>query len=1179
MNRPNFWKSAFFAAAAALCFVGCSDTALAQNITLTQNGQPIPSNTLNFTVTNGTVSATQTVHADTGNSSTVVVSVSNSSPWVLVDHTGPVNTPTDLHVQINAAGLAQGSYSGSFTIVINGNQASLQTVTVNVTVSGTSLLSASPTSMSFSGQALANFGTPSQCTIPVGTTQCQLTILSSSGTINYNINTTTSDGHPWLLVDRASGSTSGSPVNVGVNPSATPGPGTYTGSITASSTTTSDSVTVSVTLVVGSSAALTATPQQLNFFYTKGNTNPNPQQITVTSSDGAVPFQVTASSSISGWLGVTPQSSAASSTSPATLIVSVQATNLNTGTYQGTITISPIAGTPLQVKVTLIVSLSPFLTISTNQLNFSVPFGNSAPSPQTVTVGSTGSTALNFTASATSDQGWLTVNPSTGLTGTGSATLSIGVNSVVSTLSVGTYSGTVTINPTNGDSYSLQIAVTLTVGAASQLTAAPQGLTFSFQTGGTTPSAQTVALNASVAAVSFTVSTSVVAGATCGAGNWLTAIAQQAPLTTPNFLVVTVNPTGMTPGTCQGTVRVQYSSGQSNVELDIPVTFFVSASPLINISLPQNFGIETTTLQNTPSGGLITRTVQLTSTDNVTAIPYQVSFTSNTCAWLFASPATGGSSASTPTPVQVQILPGCIQSAGVYQGSVTLTSGAGLPSPVLLVITLTVNSNVSIAVTPQALTFNQVQGGSAPAAQTLSFTTSGGNANYLATVSTDFGGAWLSVNPGSGNTSSPTVSVSASSNTLPANTYTGKIVFTFQNAATPSVTIPVRLIIGAPQTISVTPTTLSFTYQLNGPAPSPQQLSVTSTGGSAAFTVGTTSSGGWLSSDTTSGSTPATGSKTVNISVNPSNIPSSATAGQQLTGTVTVNSGILATPITVNVTLNIVSPPAPMPSLISNAASGAFGSIAVGESITIKGSGLGPSTPVSFTVNSSGTVDSTLGGVQVFFDTIAGTPTYVSSNQINVIVPYELAGRVSTNITVKYQGVSSAAIPQSLSTSAPGIFTINATGQGQAWAANLTGPTAGTINGPPGGISTGSGTVATSPAAPGAVLYVLGTGGGQTNPQSKTGSVNSLTTLMPLQGWTPGSNVVTATIGGQPATVLYAGAAAGLVTGIAQFNIQVPTNVSGTGLGLVISVNGVPSISGVTVAVNGAPVTEEPTQQ
>ena len=148
----------------------------------------------------------------------------------------------------------------------------------------------------------------------------------------------------------------------------------------------------------------------------------------------------------------------------------------------------------------------------------------------------------------------------------------------------------------------------------------------------------------------------------------------------------------------------------------------------------------------------------------------------------------------------------------------------------------------------------------------------------------------------------------------------------------------------------------------------------------------------------------------------------------------------------VTVTVNVTSAPTPMPvTIINSAIINGFGAVAPGELIAIKGTNLGPvcagaacvSGGAQFTVNAQGTVSSTLAGVQVLFDTIPGTPTYVSPTQINVIVPWEIAGRVATNMVVSYNGVASAAFPLQVAAVSPGIYTQNATGSGQSAALNL----------------------------------------------------------------------------------------------------------------------------------------------
>jgi uncharacterized protein (TIGR03437 family) len=248
--------------------------------------------------------------------------------------------------------------------------------------------------------------------------------------------------------------------------------------------------------------------------------------------------------------------------------------------------------------------------------------------------------------------------------------------------------------------------------------------------------------------------------------------------------------------------------------------------------------------------------------------------------------------------------------------------------------------------------------------------------------------------------------------------------------------------------------------------------------------------------------------------------------------------------------INIVTPAltagiGPIVTSLTNAASGASGAIAPGEMVTIKGVGLGPSTAVQFSVDpSTGKVDTTLGGVQVLFGNIAAPITYVSTTQINAIVPYEVAGQSQIKVTVLYNGTSPP-LTATVAGAAPGAFTFNSTGAGQAVAANQDG----SFNGP------------ASPAPKGSYVTIYFTGGGQTIPAGATGSVNSTTILKQFQN-------VSVTVGGQPAIVTFAGAAPGFVDGVCQLNIQLPANIAtGDALPLVITVGGVPSVSTATLAV------------
>jgi uncharacterized protein (TIGR03437 family) len=295
----------------------------------------------------------------------------------------------------------------------------------------------------------------------------------------------------------------------------------------------------------------------------------------------------------------------------------------------------------------------------------------------------------------------------------------------------------------------------------------------------------------------------------------------------------------------------------------------------------------------------------------------------------------------------------------------------------------------------------------------------------------------------------------------------------------------------------------------------------------------------------TTGSTP----QNLTVSVNPQGL-----TAQTYSGSISIAAAGVPT-LSIPVSLTVTSPPAPQPVVIQNNATDVAGVIAPGEELAIKGNFLGPSTPTNgilFSVNSSGTVSSTLSGVQVLFDSNPGTPIYVSANQINVIVPYEINGRLSTSMVVMYNGVASAPFQLSVAAASPGLFTNNFTGSGQVAALNQNN----SFNG------SGSGFQA---APRGTVVSLYGTGGGQTSPASVTGSVTpvptSASTLLNIAN-------VTATVGGLPATVQFAGEAPGLITGIFQVNVLIPNGVTpGSAVPVSVSIGTIASPLGTTIAV------------
>lgn len=95
------------------------------------------------------------------------------------------------------------------------------------------------------------------------------------------------------------------------------------------------------------------------------------------------------------------------------------------------------------------------------------------------------------------------------------------------------------------------------------------------------------------------------------------------------------------------------------------------------------------------------------------------------------------------------------------------------------------------------------------------------------------------------------------------------------------------------------------------------------------------------------------------------------------------------------------------------------------------------------------------------------------------------------------------------------------------------------------------------------MLYA--TGEGQTNPPGRDGSLAEYATLAEFPRPVLPVRVL---IGGQPAEILYAGAAPGFVAGLMQINLRVPEGSPfGEAVGVVLRVGGASSRAGVTLAV------------
>jgi uncharacterized protein (TIGR03437 family) len=231
---------------------------------------------------------------------------------------------------------------------------------------------------------------------------------------------------------------------------------------------------------------------------------------------------------------------------------------------------------------------------------------------------------------------------------------------------------------------------------------------------------------------------------------------------------------------------------------------------------------------------------------------------------------------------------------------------------------------------------------------------------------------------------------------------------------------------------------------------------------------------------------------------------------------------------------------------VANAASYASGAVAPGEIVSLFGSAIGPPNPAFLALTNPVLVSNALEGVHVLFDGVPAPVLFASAGQVNVVVPYEVTGESATQVQVEYLGALSPPVSLPVAATAPGIFTLDASGAGPGAILNAADES---VNS------------ASNPVATGDWVSIFATGAGATTPVGVDG-------LLPTGPSYPPNASVTVTIGGLNCPLNYQGAAPGLVSGVVQINAQVPSGVTpGASVPVAVSFGGVSAQSGVTVAV------------
>jgi uncharacterized protein (TIGR03437 family) len=222
--------------------------------------------------------------------------------------------------------------------------------------------------------------------------------------------------------------------------------------------------------------------------------------------------------------------------------------------------------------------------------------------------------------------------------------------------------------------------------------------------------------------------------------------------------------------------------------------------------------------------------------------------------------------------------------------------------------------------------------------------------------------------------------------------------------------------------------------------------------------------------------------------------------------------------------ISAIAPSAPEMKIFDfqNAAGGSVTArISPAEVIAIYGPGIGPTTAVTATP-ANGFYPTTLGGVQVTVNGANIPLLYVSSNQINAVVPMELSSNASSTFRVVNGTAVSPDYP---------VWIVDSTPEAFAPVINQDG----TLNSQ------------SNPAHGGSIVTFYATGWQSSFSPLSDGQVASMAQDACLGTCTASVSIPPFPFTNQlplPATVLYGGAAPGLVAGVTQFNVQLGTSSS-----------------------------------
>ncbi|MES1257401.1 MAG: putative Ig domain-containing protein, partial [Acidobacteriota bacterium] len=799
---------------------------------------------------------------------------------------------------------------------------------------------------------------------------------------------------------------------------------------------------------------------------------------------------------------------------------------------------------------------SPDLVAAAGSASFEITSGTTTtPSPTSIGISSS-QIAQIIDFSTTVSVPWVTASGSSTTPGV----ISLGVNSAALLLppSGTPYTGAVTVTCTSAvcAGKSQSIAVTLAVTAPRPQLALGTTL-LSFAALKSVPQASTASLTLLNAGGGALKINSVTADA-----NWL-AVGGFPSTVLPGSggaVTLTADPSGLAAGYYRGTVSVASSGGSATAT----VTLFISAAATMSLGpAGAQFSL--------PEGGAIGNAAGAfsVSVSSGATVPYTARAVGG-ASWLAVNGGSGTATEANSGTVGYTIDPAAAGAlaAGAYYGTIRVSGSGVVNSPQDFQVVLNVTSATTPVVPdPQPAGLVFVSGGDgAPASQTISVYASSRAALPFQASATVESGQWLSITPAQGTASASSpglVTVAPNPAGLQPGAYRGMVSFAFGSAVR---AVNVTLIVVSPQSASPTisalvsapgvkgshpaaagpvcanaqlvPTQTGLVSNFSAPTSWPTQLAVrlfdtcgsvvsngqmvaTFTNGDPPLPLNSVNSGSGLYSGTW---TPRKASNAVTITAT-ATVPGYAATSVKIAGQVAPNTAPVLAP---NATGDIFHPQA-----------GA--GLGPGNIVQIYGTGLASQRSASTTLP----LPTTMGGTSVIIGGIPAPLFYVSPDQINAQIPFDLTAGNQYQVIVNANGALTTPQPIQLNGGAPSILDFSS---GAVIAQHLD----------------GSLILDSSPAAPGEFVIIYCSGLGATDIPVTSGAAS------PADPPARVADPPVLTLNGNPLSLLFAGLTPGLV-GLYQLNFQIPPEITTGNYELLLTQSGAPSNKTILAIKSPAP--------